>query len=646
MEISLSWLKELARIGKTTEEVQNILVDLGIETEIKTKDILEIEINPNRGDCLSILGIARELSAKLGKPISLPKTQIKESDLGLKLDLNISKDAQKLIPRFTYRIIKGIKIGPSPKEIVEKLESYGFRSLNNVVDITNLVMIELGQPLHAFDWKKIGGKLALRLAKKGEKVLTLDGKERNLPEGALIAEDDTGKITDLAGIMGGFYSEVDEKTETIVLQAAIFDPISIRKTSKFLNHTTDASYRYERGVDFAMTKKALDRATDLILKIAGGEAGLPTEALPRRQAGLAKAGKVEDLKFKPLEKRIIALDPEKLNYLLGNNFSKEEMKEALEKFGFKVLENEILKITVPSFRLYDIYFWQDLAEEVLRFKGYSSLPSENLTPQKSLLNLNFKFKENLKDILIDLGFSETLSYSFISDKDLRTFNLNKKDLLKIKNPLSKEFAFFRPNLEINLLKQVAKNPWFKNINFFEIGDIYFRGEEKEKIIILSTSRSQLEKNLEKLKKWGFDSEINQVSQKILDQLKIKKEVYFLEMDLVYPESGDFKFKDLKIQSCKIPSSFPPAQIDLAFVVDQELDSKIIEEEILKNPQAILTELFDEFKSSKFGKNKKNIAYHLWIEDKNKALSENDIENISQDIVKNIEDKFQAKLRTF
>jgi phenylalanyl-tRNA synthetase beta chain len=625
MKININWLKELVDFKETASQIAEILTGLGLESEEIDVNIISVETTANRGDCLSMLGLARELSAKLNLPFQLPESKIKISVNNQKLSLKINEDSKKFVPRFSYRIINGIKIGPSPKKIVEKIESYGFRPINNVVDITNLIMIELGQPLHAFDAKKLGGALNLRLSSDGEKILTLDGKEHTLKAGSLVGENQAGKLVDLCGIMGGFYSEVDVKTTNIILQAAIFDPINIRTTAKYLNHTTDASYRYERGVDQAMTLFSLDRATDLILKTAKGQ-----------------AAEIEDLIIQPLEKRKIKFDFNKINKLLGTKFSDVKIKQSLEKLGFKISNDQIA--IVPSFRLHDIYFWQDLAEETLREIGYSNLKPEILPQTKAITNQKFSQKEFVKDTLAGLGFSETLSYSFISRNDLALFNLDKNKLVKIKKPLSLENEYFRPSLYLNVLKQVTKNPWFSEVKFFEIGRVVDLNKEEEKLTVLVAGKNAQKELQGVAKALGIATEILEINPSITQKLKIKKPVFYFEIPILKLENNEYQFKILSLIKVKTPSNFPPAQIDLAFIADKSINASEIEKFLNKQENIILAELFDEFASDKFGKDKKNIAYHLWLEKMDGALSEIEIKQITDKIVSSVNFKFSTNLR--
>jgi len=629
MLISLSWLKEFVDFELNAEDTAQLLCGLGLETEVKNDNLLDIEITPNRGDCLSVLGVAREIAAKLGKNLHLPKPKIKEESEDLAFDLRFSAKAKERTFRYTYRVVRDIKVQASPKWIQDKLISYGFRPINNIVDITNLVMIELGQPLHAFDFEKLGGTLFLRTAKKGESLITLDGKERKLSKDILVAEDKKGRLTDLCGIMGGFYSEVSENTKTIILQSAVFDPITIRLASKKLRHQTDASYRYERAVDFLITKLALDRATELILAASGGR------ALPAK-----------DLVFREPQKEKIDFSLQQLNNLLGSSFSANEVGEILERLNFVVQKNGVnFSVQAPSYRWFDIKYWQDIAEEVLRVKGYDSLPSEALSSTTKPANPEFSFKEFFKDKLAALGFSETLSCSFISRQDKDIFSFSKP--LKIKNPLSIENEYFRPVLLVNLLKQVAGNPWFSEVKFFEIGRVADKKGEAEHLIVLvakKKGRKEIEKAQKELSSLGIKTKIEEVSQSILQKLKIKKPVFYLETALVPAKRKKVDFILPKIIKVKTPSSFPPAQIDLSFIVSCQVKAEEIEKTLGSHPRVILVELFDEFQSEKFGKNRKSVAFHLWLEHPKRALKEKEIVEIMESLAQDVEKKFTAQWR--
>ena len=380
MKVSVNWLKDYIDIDKTPEQLADDLSLFGHEAEsiekIGDDTVLDLEITPNRGDCLSVLGIAREIAALYNTKLRITKYEVREEKIDKKIEIKIADPP--LCSRFTARIIDGVKIGDSPKWMQEMLASYGFRPVNNIVDVTNYVMVATGQPLHAFDYDKIqDGFINIRSAKKGDEVITLDGKNRVLNEGAIIIED-SEKIYDLAGIMGGIKSEVDEKTKTIILQGAIFDPILIRKTSKYLNYTTDASYRYERGVDYEGTITGVDMATSLIQEISKE----------------AKVSKLIDIRSQKPEEIAIKLDLAMANKLLGTNISKNEADKYLTRLGFNI-DNDTVQ--VPSYRAFDVKIWHDLAEEIACVYGYNNIKKSQIAskmPKGKAQTENDEFKTN------------------------------------------------------------------------------------------------------------------------------------------------------------------------------------------------------------------------------------------------------------
>lgn len=587
MKISYNWLKSYVDIKKSPEKLADDLSLFGHEVESIAKAngdyIFDLEITPNRGDCLSILGMAREVAALYKLKVKIPTyTKATLGKKNLNKDVKIQISNPNICPRFTARIIDNIKIGPSPKWMQERLISVGFRPVNNIVDITNYVMFETGQPLHAFDYNK----------------------NRVLNENAIIT-----------GIMGGLNSEVDAKTKTIILQGAIFDPVLIRKTSKSLNHITEASYRYERGVDFEGTTYAVDLATRLILKTSPS----------------AVAGELIDKILKKYEPAKIAFSVSRINKLLGTNLSAKEMQSFLERLNFKK--------TVPSYRAYDVKTWQDIAEEVARIYGYNNLEKNDLKKSASfLVDKKYLVKELLKDLLANKGFDEVYSYSFA-----------KRGEIEIQKSLSPETQYLCTDLLHPLLVQIAKNPWAPEIKIFEIGDCFTKDKEFTQLAIAETGKNK--KSLENLivylkEKLGLKElrlELFEVEQKILDKYKIRKKIIFARIDLedIVPKLDklplEYKIIDKKVKYKPI-SRFAPTVRDLAFIADTKVDSNNIADDIKKVDNNILiVELFDEFVSEKFGKNKKNIAFHIWFQ-------KSDVEKTIKDIIELISKKYSAKLR--
>lgn len=629
MKISCNWLKDYVDFKASPEQLAEDLSLFGheVETVEKVGDdyVLDLEITPNRGDCLSILGIAREIAGLYNLKLKRQnlKAQLKNQILSQDIEVKIEKP--EICPRFTARIIDNIKIGESSKAIQEKLATYGFRPINNIVDITNYVMVTTGQPLHAFDWDKIkAGLMRIRQTKKGEEVMTLDGQNRVLNEGAIIIEDEE-KIYDLAGIMGGIKSEVDEKTKIIILQGAIFDPVLIRKTSKFLGHTTDASYRYERGVDFEGTINGVDMAASLI-----------KESCPE-----AKIGQLVDIKSQNPESHKIEIDIDRINRLLGIDVTMAAALDYLQRLGF---ESKGSLVTVPSYRSFDVKIWQDLAEEIARVYGYNKITKSPITKSQSLRSNNeFNKREYIKDVLKDLGFTETYSYSFAEKDKIGLLGERIQDCLEIANPLSLETQFLRPTLVSSLLSVIAKNPWAPEVNIFEIGKVFNKDRETWQIGITVVGKDDQLISAAK-EKLGIKEEIKSIDQKILDAYKIRRPVKMIITDLTAVGASEWKYsEEISDKKYKKISNFAPTVRDLAFVVTNEIKAEKINKEITAiDDKILLVELFDEYS---FKNGTKNLAFHIWLQDFKKPLDSDEIDIIIKKIIKNIENKFDAKLRT-
>ena len=630
MKISYNWLKDYIEITKTPEQLADDLSLFGHEVESTEKrgddTILDFEITPNRGDCLSILGMAREIAALYNSKLKIQnsKLQFKTQSLDKKIDVKIS-DA-KICPRYTARIIDNIEIKESPKWMQERLATYGFRPINNIVDITNYVMVATGQPLHAFDYDKIkDGKFNIRLSKKDEEVITLDGINRKLNGGTIIIEDDE-KIYDLAGIMGGLKSEVDQNTKTIVLQGAIFDPVMVRQTAKYLNHTTDASYRYERGVDYEGNIHGVDMAASLIAELISD----------------AKIGQLIDIKSQPLEERNISYDPIRINRLLGTNLSDKEIKANLSRLNFVISDSSA---KVPSYRLFDVKIWQDLAEEVARIHGYNNLGKINLDLKKAEKNKEFTGREKLKDRLVELGFTEVYSYSFADKNKLAVLGFDPQSQPQIEKPLSPETEYLRPSILPSLLSVIAKNPWSPDVNIFEMEAVFAKETEKWQLGMATVGKSDalLKSALEKL---DHDASIDSVDQKILDSMKIRRPVKYtlIDIDKIKLPTGDYTLETSEKKYQPI-SKFPPTVRDLAFIVKSDVKASEIICEIKNVDEKILiVELFDEYTSEKIGKEKKNMAFHIWIQDLKKPLDEAKAKEVIKEIIGKISIRYDARLR--
>ncbi len=449
-------LDEKTPLGKKLEDVLE-----------KQDTILEIEITTNRGDCLSHWGVAREIAAKLQKIVTLPP--LKTAKYAEKNLVEV-KD-KDLCTRYIGCHITGVKIAPSPKWMKDKLESCGVKSINNVVDITNYVMLELGQPLHAFDATTLsGGKVVVRRANDGEKLATLDGKTHELDKNNLVIADGS-KALAIAGVIGGQSSSITDATTEVFLEAAVFNPGSVRKTARKLNISTDASYRYERGTSWEVAEMASWRALNLITELAGGR--LETR---------------EDYNSPDNEKVVINLRVERVEKLLGYAVDEKTIANILRFLGIEISSKvqNVLIAEVPSYRN-DIKEEVDLIEEIARVNGYENIPMDidsgiSSTEQKG----SNKLIKQITNSLVGLGFCEAMNYSFAEIKDLDKLYL--KYTYKIANPISKENEVLRPSLLPSLMKNFDFNigQATTDIKLFEVGKIFDdKGERRVLGILMS-----------------------------------------------------------------------------------------------------------------------------------------------------------------
>ncbi|MFQ6050033.1 MAG: phenylalanine--tRNA ligase subunit beta, partial [Candidatus Paceibacterales bacterium] len=477
MVFSYNWLqsffkKRLPKPEKLAELLTMKAFEVGEVKKIGSDWILDIEVLSNRGpDCFSHLGIAREIAAILGIGYRVPDFSLKENKkIKAKDFVKVEVKNKKDCSRYTARVVTEVKVSPSPKWIRDRLKVCGLRPINNIVDIANYVMLETGQPLHAFDGEKISGqKIIVRKAKKGEKIITLDNEKYELDKDILIIADTEGP-SGIAGIKGGKKPEIDKNTKIVVLEGANFNPRTIRKGSKKIDLKTDASWRFEHGIDPNLTELAIDRAVSLIEKVAKGTiaSGLidfyPKKALPKK----------------------VKLNLDYVERLLGVKIPKREIKNILKRLDFKISYQPIsssthqLLIEVPTFRL-DISIPEDLIEEVGRIYGYQKIPScfpvSALIPPKR--NLDVFWEDMTKNILKEAGFTEVYNYSFVSKKEADIFNF--KNLIEIKNPISAGYQYLRPSLILNLLKNVKENQKFlEEIRIFELGKIFKKTKVREK----------------------------------------------------------------------------------------------------------------------------------------------------------------------
>ena len=644
------------------------------------EDIIDFEITPNRPDCLSIEGLGRETAASLGKKFKNPRRNLNELNVedkkeleGLRVDIT----APDLCYRYIARVVKNVKIGPSPEWMIRRLKACGVRSINNIVDITNYVMLELGQPMHAFDINSIEGKhITVRRAKNGEKITTLDGVERELDEDNLVIADEK-KAVAIAGVMGGQNSEIEEGTQTVVFESAIFYGGSVRKTAKKVGLRTEASSRYEKGLSSENALRAVNRAVELVVELGAGE------EVP---------GKVD---VYPTKQKInkIKLDVNRINDLLGTNISEKEMIDILEKLDIKVESGFAIS---PYFRM-DLEFLADIAEEIARFYGYDKLDT-TLVKAEATLGIRTKeqrIEKKIENILVDNGLSEIYTYGFVGEKDLEKSKIRKElvdDAIEITNPLSDEYKLMRPTTIPSMMQILALNNNKKNQNvkLFDISRNYrnINGEvEKgevpleEKILTIGmygddvdfyTLKGLIENVLETSNVNHYDIEkekenssyhpgrcanlkvgtdviatIGEVHPEVLMNYDINKRCYLAELNIT--KVVKYSKQNKKYQ--EVPK-FPAIERDIAIIVDEEVEVGSIEQAIIKKSKRVLKgkrgleeiRLFDIYRDEKLGKGKKSIAYSLIFRDKTKSLSDEEVNPVMEEIAKELEERFGANLR--
>jgi len=473
MRVSFNWLKDYVDIRISPGVLAEKLTMTGLEvtslTRLDQDTVLEIEVTPNRTDCLSIVGIAREVAAITDKKLRIPRTPSFRGASRLSLPIQIR--AKSLCRRYVGRVIKNVKVGPSPAWLIRRLEAMGVRSVNNIVDITNFCLLEFGQPLHAFDLDKLQGRrIIVRRASEGEQIVTIDGVRRDLDPAMLVIADKFSPRA-IAGIMGGGNSEVSDATTTILLESAYFDPLSIHNTSRKLGLASQSSYRFERGVDLEGVYQASLRATELIKRLDG------------KNPKIVTVGRLIDKGKKRGRVNKVRLRYAKAGEVLGVEVPPAQIREILRKLQFSIVRKskESFTVSVPSFRS-DITREADLIEETSRLYGYDKIPSNlsRLMPNLSCAGGGNLFSEVsysvVRQILSSLGFNEIMTYSLISRQALRKLDLSGDNIITVKNPLSYEQEILRPTLLAGMLNTLLTNINRKNTNLklFELSRIYLK----------------------------------------------------------------------------------------------------------------------------------------------------------------------------
>jgi len=651
--------------------------------------VIEIDLTPNRPDCLSIIGIAREIAAIQKTNIRYPEISLPESSDNISDFSSVTIEAPDHCPRYTARLLLDVSIKPSPFWLQNRLMSVGQRPINNIVDITNFVMMETGQPLHAFDFDNLSeNRIVVRTANEGETFTTLDNKDRILSNNMLMICDGE-KPVGIGGVMGGLNSEIEVSTTRVLIESAYFDPVSIRKTSKALGLKTDASHRFERGIDPDGTITALNRSAQLMNEVAGGK---------------LIEGIIDEYP-KPIHRKAINLSLKNTNRLLGTRLDQNEIKELLESIELKVEKDDRknnqdqLRVIPPSFRV-DIKRPEDIMEEVARLSGYNNIPAtfpvipaEGRHPAKQLA-----LREKIKRIMIGSGFTETINYSFVSKESCDLLTLapddQRRSLLGILNPLSEDQAVMRTSLIPGLLETMHRNisKQVKNLKLFEVGKIFIsKGqdnlpEEIEMLAGLWTGsrfdvswdspetdcdfydiKGVLERLLYGLNmnnpkftvmpvnscyytKPGYTAQIilennvlgtvGEVSSQVLNNFDLKQIAFIFELNLhdlatLIPET---------IQSKPIPK-FPAISRDITMIIDKGVESRKILETVENFGEELVEsiQLFDIFEGGQIKEDKKSISFRITYRSSRETLEDDLVNKIHKNISERIIQKFNADL---
>lgn len=670
-----SWLRDHLETGASAEKIAEALTLCGPTVEDLRKEkedwVYLIEVTSNRPDLLSVAGIAREAAAilprfgqkaKLKESLSAGRESIKEAK-EVSLELKIA--AGDLGSRFAAIVLDNVSIKSSPPSMKKRLEWTGVRALNNVVDISNYLMLELGQPVHTFDFDKIGqAKMVMRLSQKGEKVVTLDGEERTLPEGTIIIEDGKGEIIDLCGIMGGKNSEIDEKTHRLVLFVQTYNPVRIRRTSQALAFRTEASARFEKGLDPELVMPTLAKGVKLLEELAGARV----------------VSKLIDIYPEPYQAEKIKLDVGFAQNLIGEKIKASEMAEILTSLGFSLGSSRRglgeLEVAAPSWRAGDVAIAEDLVEEIARIYGYHNLPSQLFAGEipEEEPNLSFFWEEKVKQMLSAWGFSEIVSFSMISQELAQASLFDPESFLELENPLTEELALMRRSLIPSLLAVVAQNQdKAESLALFELGNIYLpQGgqnlpQENPVLALAATNQSYrqlkgvveaLLDNLrikasfarpqEKTPRWhpnrtalvniAFDGHthllgvIGEITPQILANLGIDQRVLMAVLDF-----SEILEHASPISTYQPLPKYPAISQDLAFYVSPRTEVGPMIEEIKAIDKLIKkVELFDIHQDVR--------TFRLRYQDPEKTLTDEKVGKIRKEIIKRIEQKFGARLK--
>ena len=633
--------------------------------------VVEFEITPNRPDCLSVIGLAREAAATFDQPCYFHQPEVKGGGAGVLPELlDVETPDPELCPRYTARMVRNVKIAPSPKWMRERLRAMGVRPINNIVDITNYVMLEYGQPMHAFDYRYVkGGKIIVRRAQDGEELTTLDGNIRKLNSNMLVIADDT-RAVGLAGIMGGLNSEIVEDTVDVVFESANFDGTTIRKTALALGMRTEASAKFEKGLDILNTLPAVDRACELVEMLGAGE---------------VLDGVIDILNYVP-QPTVLKVEPDKINALLGTDVAENVMYTILQKLGFTTTQERGM-IQVPSWRG-DVKEMADLAEEVARFFGYNNIPTTLMRGQTTLGGYSpaQKLEQTLGRVCRACGYNEIITYSFISPTYYDKIRWPEGDFhrnsFKILNPLGEDTSIMRTTTLPSMLDILARNYNYrnKNVRLYELGRVYMPGGEdglanERKVLTLGAYGEEMDfyrlkgtveailKDI-RAKEVRFEAEgenpsyhpgrcatvwsgtdcigcLGQVHPLAAKNFGVEAELYCAELsfdELMLAQGEGVEYVPLP--------KFPSVARDIAVVCAEEVTVGALETCIRKGAKGLLKDvkLFDVYRGKGIGEGKKSVAFSLTLRADDRSLTAEEADADVQAILDALKTQLGAVLR--
>jgi phenylalanine--tRNA ligase, beta subunit len=661
-------LPEDAPIGKEYREYLNL-----------NDVIFELEITPNRPDCLSHIGIAREIAAYYDRKVKYPSIEINETIESINTLIKVNIDDKERCKRYVGKIVKNVKIQESPEWLKRRIQAMGLNPINNIVDITNFVMFEYNQPMHAFDFDKLKGNINVRAAKENEEITTLDGVDRVLKNNELVIADEERAIA-IAGIIGGDATKIDNETKNIFVEVAYFTPDNIRRTSRELGIFTDSSYRNERGMDIQNLETVVERAVSLIAEVAGGE--ILSDTIDRY---LEKPEKYE-----------ISLNLEKLNKFIGKNLSSDEVAKILTNLNIeiKTIGEDKMLLTPPTYRG-DLIRPADIYEEVIRMYGFDNIEARMpvMSIESGEENTNFKVSRIIREILREQGLNEVINYSFIpkSAKELFSFE---DGIIEIKNPLSEDMAIMRPSLVYSLVNNIKENlnrnqtdlkifevsKTFKNLGSAKDGlateelkvAIALSGREDKNLwnqtktdydfydlkgyIEYLFERLNINKfNLERAKDVNFHPGVSaeikigedvigifgELHPTLINNVGIKREkVFFAEINL----TKLMKYMKIKVNYESI-SKYPEVLRDLAITLDKDILVGNMTKDIKKKVNLVeKIDIFDVYSGDKVEAGKKSVAMSIVLRDKIRTLTDQDIDTAMKNILSLIKDKYNGEIR--